>query len=122
MALCSTLSWLAGGIGIGFVSSPHVFLTVTGLSVDLIASPALLGYCGTMIALVTTHGAALLLLLPIIAEDLVAFGSRTAGTTPHFKKVKSETTKTHLMKALPSEAGTQEALSSRRKECVAEVL
>lgn len=70
VGLCSVLSWLAGGIGVGFVSSPHVCLTVTGLSVDLITSPALLGYCGTVIATVTTHGAALLLLLPAIAEEL----------------------------------------------------
>ena len=121
VCLCSTLSLLAGGIDIGFVSSPHICFTVTGLSVDLIASPPLLGYCGTLIALVTAHGAALLLLLPIIT-DLVAFGSRTAGTAPRFKKVNSETAKTHLMKALPSEAGMQEALSCRRRGGVAEVL
>ena len=74
-----------------------------------------------MIALVTTHEVALLLLLPMIAEDLVALGGRT-GTNPHLKKVKSETAKAHLMKALPSEAGMQEALSSRRRGRVAEVL
>lgn len=122
MGVCSALSWLVGGIGIGFVSSSHVYFTVIGLTIDLITSPALPGYCGTVTALVTSHGVALLLLLPIFAEDLVAFGSRTTGTTSHFKKVKSETAKTHPMKALPSEAGMQKALSSRRKGGVAEIL
>lgn len=104
------------------MSLSHICLTVTGLSVGLIASPVMLGYRGTVIILVTTYGAAPLLLLPIIAESLVAFGSRTAGTTPLFKKVKSETAKTYLMKALTSKVAMQETLSCRRRGGVTEVL
>lgn len=58
-------------MGLALDLSLHLtFVSATGLSVDLITSPALLGYCGTVIVAVTTHGAALLLLLPAIAEEL----------------------------------------------------
>lgn len=107
------------GLCLGLLVESALGLSHTVLSINLIASPALFVYCGTVIAFVTAHGAALLLLLPIIAEDLVVLGSRTAATA-HFRKVKSETAETDLMKASPSEAGMQDPLCSRSG--VAEVL
>lgn len=97
----------------------HLAFVPQLLGCQLISLPAPL-WLSTAIAIVATPGAALLFLLSVIA-DLVAFGSRTPSATPCFKKVKSETAKAHLMKALPSKAGMQEALSSRRGG-VAEVL